>query len=82
MLITAVAFTGTARMRDHWSVHRRTVDRCVRSKIPGMSAMVGTSSDGNSSDEVFFCFHNGFIHLMLHVPPEEEIQTREVRSPG
>ena len=42
----------------------------------------GTSSDGNSSDEVFFCFHNGFIHQLLHVPPEEEIQTREVRWPG
>ena len=28
------------------------------------------SSDGNSSGDAFFCFHNGFIHQLLHVPPE------------
>ena len=28
---------------------------------------IGTSSDSNSSDEVFFCFHNVFIHQLLHV---------------
>ncbi|KAJ4428074.1 hypothetical protein ANN_24088 [Periplaneta americana] len=38
----------------------------------------GISSDSNSSDEVFLCFHNGFIHQLLHMPPEEE--TRHVRS--
>ena len=83
MLITAVAFTGTARVRDHWSVctlyivgplilqpvwRFRDVCNCIR-------------SDGDSSDEVFFCFHNRFIHQLLHVPPEE-IQTHEVRWPG
>ena len=41
----------------------------------------GTSSDSNSSDEVLICFLNGFIYQLLHVPPEEEIQTCEVRWP-
>ena len=41
MLIRAVAFTGTARIRNHWPVCMRwTIDCRVRSKIPGMSAMV------------------------------------------
>ena len=40
----------------------------------------GTSSDGNSSDEVFFCFHNGFLHHVTwsHVsgffPPGEHMK--------
>ena len=43
MLITAVAFTGTARMRElacMHAVHHRTIDCRVRSKISGMSAMI------------------------------------------
>ena len=64
MLITAVAFTGTARMwtiglyarstsSDHWLSCPFEDSWYVRNV---------TSSDGNSSDEVFFCFYNGFIH--------------------
>ena len=45
MLITAVAFTGTARSNTRplvcmHAVHRQTIDCRVRSKIPGMSAIV------------------------------------------
>ena len=66
MLITAVDFTGTARMRDHWpvcnmhAVHRRTIDcRVVRRFLTCPQWY-----DGNSSDKSFFCLHKGFTHLV------------------
>ena len=81
MLITAVAFTGTARMCDDWPACTQYFvgPLIVVSFEDSWHVRNGTSSDGNSSDEVFFWFHNSFIHQLLHVPPEEEIQTHVVR---
>ena len=81
MLITAVAFTGTARMRDHWPVCTQYIVGPLIVSLFEDSWHVhnDTSSDSNSSYEVSFCFHKGFIHQLLYVPPKEEIQTREVR---
>ena len=64
MLITAVEFTellecaniglyARSTSSDHWFSCPFEDSRHVRN---------GTSSDGNSSDEIFVCFHNGVIH--------------------
>ena len=83
MLITAVAFTGTAGMRENWLVCTQyMVGPLIVVSDDSWHVRNGTSSDGNSSHEVFLCFHYGFIHQLIHVPPEEEIHIREVKWPG
>ena len=52
MLITAVAFTGTARMRDHWSVCTLYI---VGPLIVVSVRRFRNVHNGTSSDDVFFC---------------------------
>ena len=80
MLMLIYTLTGTAGMREKWLVCTQfMVGQLIVVSEDSWHVRNGTSSDGNSSHEVFLCFHYGFIYQLIHVPPEEEIQTREVR---
>ena len=63
MLITTVAFTGTARMPDHFPVCTQYIvgPLIVMSIQRFLACPQWYQQRHNSSDEVFFCFHNGFI---------------------
>ena len=58
-------------MRDHWPVCTQymVVPLIVYPFEDSWHVRNGTSSNGNSRDEVFFYFHNGFIHQVtwLHM---------------